>query len=82
MVKKRKRRGKLIRNSKTLTTPSDFYRVIGIVDGGEELQNYGVYTKLALAQQVALSKRNDIRHMTCFVYSSDNRIVYSTEGKE
>ena len=56
--------------------------MIGIVDGGEELQNYGVYSKLALAQQVALSKRNDIRHMTCFVYSSDNRIVYSTEGKE
>ena len=83
MKKRRHRRtGKLIQASKDLTRASSAYRVIGIVDGGEDMKTYGVYPSLALAQQIALVKRNDVPHMTCFVYTEDNRIVFSTGGKE
>ena len=80
MKKQRRRKGKLIQQ-KPLTGAVDSYRVVGIVDGND-LKAYGVYPTLALAKQVALSKRNEENHMTCFVYTSDSRVVFSTEGHE
>ena len=75
----RSRKGRLIQ--KSLTRNSESYRVIGIVDG-QDLKPYGTYPTLALAQQVALAKRFEEDKMTCFVYTDDNRVVFSTEGKE
>ena len=65
-----------------MTQASSTYRVIGIIGGGETMKAYGVYPNLALAKQVALAKRNEESRMTCFVYTDDNRVVFSTEGKE
>ena len=83
-MKKRRgrRKGKLIQTPKDLTRASATYRVIGIVGGGEVMKAYGVYPNLALAKQVALAKRNEESRMTCFVYTEDSRVVFSTEGKE
>ena len=78
----KRRKGKLIQSSRVLTKASSTYRVIGIVSGGEDIKTYGAYPKLALAKQIALAKRKDVPYMTCFVYTDDNRIVFSTEGKE
>ena len=78
----RRRKGRLIQNQNRLTGNSTSYRVVGIVDGGEDLKAYGIYPTLALAQQVALAKRYEESRMTCFVYTDDNRVVFSTEGKE
>ena len=77
----RRRKGRLIQRQKRLTDNSKSYRVVGILDGSD-LKAYGIYPTFALAQQVALAKRYEESRMTCFVYTDDNRVVFSTEGKE
>ena len=78
--KSRRRKGRLIQRGKDWTNTSQYYRVVGVADG--TLTDFGAYPSLALAKGVAQEKRNSKSKMTCFVYTDDNRIVFSTEGKE
>ena len=78
--KSRRRKGKLIQKKKDWTISSQYYRVIGVVEG--TLEDFGVYPSLPLAKSVAQERKYSKSKMTCFVYTDDNRIVFSTEGKE
>ena len=78
----RRRKGRLIKKQKRVQDNSTSFRVVGIVDGGSDLKSYGIYPTLVLAKQIALAKRYEESRMTCFVYTDDNRVIFSTEGKE
>jgi len=80
MKKRRRQRGRLLKSNQTLTNPTSSFRVVGIVDGSD-LKDYGIYPTIALAKEVAKARQYDESQMTCFVYTTDNRVVFSTEGK-
>ena len=52
------------------------FRVVG-VSKSDSLFNYGTFETLEEAQKIA--DKNMSEGLTCYVYSDDNRVLYSTE---
>jgi len=52
------------------------FRVVG-VSKSNSLFNYGIFDNFEAAQKIA--DENMLEGLTCYVYSDDNRVLYSTE---